>query len=1345
MAEQDTRAFLEDVLLRYDPTIDITDGSSAQVELIDPILQRIGPDPFSGDIVTFIRDRLRAAFPDMALTPADEAEDLLVRPMQVLIEPIVQEIKLIQLRSRLDNYLQLSDAEVDAQMGNFFEGRQRGGLARGSVRLYFNSPQTVSISVVHVATAPGELRFIPDRPQQITSQQMSLNIEGAEYYFDVDYVAQRRGIEFNVNENTIRSVANLPGAVRVRNLRKFRGGVARETSTEFVARVEQGRHDGSLATEPGALSRLQRTFPEIQKMQVIGFGDIEMERDILRGGSFSGPIPDDGDGPLYGTAGPSDDLDGDGTTTQLSTVDGHFVARVGGEGDRPDSWYMLITYMDGGAKIVRNAKIQRVISSDVVELDLDGSEEIPISLGPTDITWMLQTRTITIGGIPGGITTPTTPEGTILVKPDEVHIGGHVDYYVAGPIEETYAQIEGLSDESPVVHGIAASTTQDSPNIVVDPGTDMTKIKPGMSFILKEGAGAGAYTIIAVVEMSETVVVDVDLSEDQTDAVWVVSGEIEVNLMDPQEPKISGDDLRAVANSPVVTTVGSTNFDNSNVQIGDVLEIVGVTPTEHAITNTTPLLLTIDPPAPRTYSSVAYRVFRRSDSIDAPIVRIRSMEILDSDNAPVGAEIPPRDPVLVLSRSFNNEGSGTIFDGDLTVGLVTSWSSAPNVSSKTLEWESWDAAVGSWSSPESGTISFLAGTAATASAIAARLNSTGTNFSTIFGSNVASVMSVNGISQVAISSVNKMIVFTGGTALTDMAFSAPGQIASNAQIRLELGQFYARKDVRLGDLVQVIGTKNQDVRARIASDTTVSAPEVVQTTLGPLPKGRADSSPIYTLQIGPCPTYIPEKARVVIGRPSVGSARVFFEKPTSVEFEHVTSRFTTEVNGGVLEYRPDPGNVYQISPAYPETALSQGGSFSSTLNGPSSLINTSGGVGFLSKGVVPGDTIQVSYRDILSSANITNLAPMKGKKLYLSVGNGTPVEVVFPSPTTLDLDTVVDTINTVMGRITASKNLAGNRIILNIDDKLSVATGTESQVTTGLHISIGETNLHPYAGEYTVFSVSSLSVDFVGDGIATYSDLALGKTSRYRVFRNTQRISSTQMSGQQDSSGTYYADVELISTAPGDAYNVGSDNIFEVTGYKSDGYRLRALESTNTYSAEEILYADVTPTVLLPGSSDSIQDTLRLTGQNVQVNYDRSQLVEDVHGYITSKYNRHVGMNPLARHLLPHYVNLHWHYVGGAAESDVLRYLKVAIDSAATDTEFEINDLVGKMKELRAASVFVKDTSLSTGRRAPIALVVYHDQSRRVRARIVSDFLRTSRLQRFIPGNVRVTRTATSI
>ena len=1345
MAEQDTRAFLEDVLLRYDPNIDLSDGSAAQVELISPILGRIGPDPFSGDVATFIRERLRITFPDMALTEADETEDLIVRPMQVLIEPIIQEIKLAQFRSRLDNYPQLSDVEVDVQMGNFFESRQRGGLASGSVRIYFNAPQTISISVVHVATTSTGLQYLPARPQQITAQQMALNIEGAEYYFDVDYVAQRRGVEFNVNENSIRSVANMPGAVRVRNLRKFRGGVARETSTEFVSRVEQGRHDGSLSTEPGALSRLQRSFPEIQKMSVIGFGDVEMNRDVLRGGAFSGLLPDDSNGPVYGTAGPSDDLDGDDTTTRVIAPTGYFISRIGGDGDEPVNWYLQFSYTDGGTHVSRNARIRRIISADIVDLDLDAADEIPVSLGPTDITWMLQTKSLTLSGVPGGILSPTTPEGEIVIRHDEVHVGGHADYYVAGPIEETYAQIEGLADLSPVLTGIDGVTVEDTSSFYMGVDADMSKVRPGMALTIKEGSDSGTYIIVTVFPPQNLVWVDIALTTSAGNLSWSISEDNEVNLMDPQEPRVEGSDLRAVANSPVVTTASSYNFEDSGVQSGDILEMRGVNVTEHSITNVSSLLLTIDPPAPSTYSSVGYRVFRRSDGIAAPVVRIRSMELLDSDNAPVGAEIPPRDPVLVLSRKFHNEGSGTIFDGEVLVGLISNWGSVPDVRAKSITWEAWDAAEGVWSSYAGGSISFpVSGAPTDAQDIADTFNSNYL-FALTMGTNAAAV---NGDGQLTLSSTSKLIVLTGGTALDDLSFGSPGQIVSNAQIRLDLGQFYARKDVRIGDLVQVIGTRNNDIRARIASDTTPDAPDVVQTTLGPLPKGLADTLPIYSLQKGPCPTFIPERSRVVIGRPSVGSARAYFEKPTTIDFRYRNTVFSTEANAGVLEYRPDPGNTYSILPPYPETEMmSDAWYVALSAGGTHTLDNTDLSSNYKSKGVTEGDIVRLHFRDITSSEAITDLDPMQGLKLALLIGKGatSPFDVVFPSPGSLDIDTVVDTINDTVGKPVARHIVAADKIALNLDEDLAIGDTTSAAVLAALHITVGENNTHPYAGDYVIKDVSGPKLTFIGPALAPTSDVAQGKNARYQVLRNTQRVSSTQMSTQQDASGLYYADVELISTAPGDAYNLGSDNILDASGYVSEGYRLRPLESTHTYSTEEVLHADISTTILLPGSSDFIQDTLRLYGQNVQVNYDRSQLVEDVQGYVTSRYNRHVGMNPLARHLLPHYVNLHWHYVGGASESDILRYLRVAIDDAAADAEFEVNNLVAKMKELRATSVFVKDLTKTTGRSAPSALIVYYDQERVGHARIVTDFLRTSRLQRFIDGNVRVTRSAAAL
>lgn len=179
MAAQDTKEFLEDLLIRYDPTVDLSDGSRAQTDLIGPILSRLGPDPFDEDITVFVRSRVQQVYPDLAITEADALTDTLIDPMRTLIEPIVREIKLVKLRSSLRNVESMSDDEVDALMANFFESRQAGGYARGQVRIYFAQPQSASITLTNPAsTRRSGLRFFPTRPQQITADQMLLNVDG---------------------------------------------------------------------------------------------------------------------------------------------------------------------------------------------------------------------------------------------------------------------------------------------------------------------------------------------------------------------------------------------------------------------------------------------------------------------------------------------------------------------------------------------------------------------------------------------------------------------------------------------------------------------------------------------------------------------------------------------------------------------------------------------------------------------------------------------------------------------------------------------------------------------------------------------------------------------------------------------------------------------------------------------------------------------------------------------------------------------------------------------------------------------------------------------------------------
>jgi hypothetical protein len=112
----------------------------------------------------------------------------------------------------------------------------------------------------------------------------------------------------------------------------------------------------------------------------------------------------------------------------------------------------------------------------------------------------------------------------------------------------------------------------------------------------------------------------------------------------------------------------------------------------------------------------------------------------------------------------------------------------------------------------------------------------------------------------------------------------------------------------------------------------------------------------------------------------------------------------------------------------------------------------------------------------------------------------------------------------------------------------------------------------------------------------------------------------------------------------------------------------------------------------------------------------------------------------LVRHLLPHYVNLNWAYVGGPSEAVASRALEETIDEVEPDTLFEVTDLVRVLDRRGSSSIYTIDSDALNGRRSPIMVVVYHDETRRIRAVIVEDFIESVRAQRYIPDSINLSR-----
>jgi hypothetical protein len=1331
MSLSEDRAFLTELVLRFDPDLDVSEGSRADTELIQPILTRIGIDPIDEDTAVFVRERVRQAMAGrMAISEVDELTDVLIDPCRVLFEPVIREIKLVRLRSSLQNTTSLADAEVDGLMANFFEDRVTGGYAVGVIRAYYAQPQTISVTQSSVAATKSGLRFTPIRSQAITRDEMVSNIDGTEYYFDMNYIAEARGDEYNVDRGEIVSIANMPTATRVTNLRHFRDGTPQETSVDFVARVQRGGGTHALVSEPGIYGAIERAFPEVRGILVTGFGDAEMQRDVIKGGGL-GPVPADDDfGHFYGAATLIDDGNADATTSLLSVAGGALVARVAPVGGTPDGWFLSLTYL-AGTPVVVDAQILEVRADTVVKID----HEVPLTA--TGIVWSLRRRELTLSDIPGGITLPNTADGELVITSNEVHIGGKVDIYVGGSSETLTATITSLSDEDPLTVGQNAQTQASSAGeediiILNDLSIDPELIEPGMSLVLTEGVDVGSYRILEVLDTPDRVRVAQEMTGTQGSLAWKIVDDISTELTDPKDIKASGSDLVTAAGNSTVFTASAFSFLNAGVAEDDVLEILGTQGGEFIVQEVGATTLVVSPAPPGTLAAAAWRVFTRSEGVQAPIVNVQSLELLDPTGAPNGTKIPLRDPVLVQSRAFQNEGEGFVRDDYVLSGIISpSRLGTGNVitAGQSFDWKIMDADApwGLVAGGDSGTFIFLSNV--TVDGAVAAINADATLQGR--GVRAVKVLDEGGTSRLGMFASRFLQIVDTDISPTVLP---PGITNANVTVATDSVNFTSRT-VQQGDLIDFYGGSNSGLSGRVVRRPTLFAGTTVETIF--IAKGPAGPTP-FTDGLYDVVLLAPAVERARMGRASVGSARVYFLDPTSAEFPYQTTQL--ELDG--LRYQPDPENRRQILPPVPDTAPVRYGTFG--LDQFSDATRN-----FLLLGVKPGDLLEPLFRAMQGSAAMVSPAnvPVGGTYLRLSIGTAPFITISFPF--NMPRASVVDYINEQAGDDIARLN--AGVLVLEADELLTIDP-TSTAITDGadplrlsaLVIDDGITTSRHEEGR-SLFIIAAVQEHLLLLSPATSTAPSYVEPNvSYRIHRYLQRISSTEMNTQVDASGLYYMDLQLQSVAPGDQYNIPASREMLISGHVSDGYRLSTESEVLSYSRAEILNAEISRSILLVGSSDSPQEALQLSRQSVMVTYGMSRVVDDVQSFANSASRRAVCSEPLARHLLPHFVSLTWNYVGGQAEAATTRALLTTLDDPDLTLDgLEVLDLVRAVQSKGATSVYITDPESPTGRAAPVIVVVYHGTDRSVRATIVSDVVSTVRTQKFLPGTITLRRATT--
>lgn len=642
--QDDLRSFLENRLLAYDAGVDLSPGSPAQVQIIDPTVARFAQDPFSTDIPTFIQDVLIQNYPELAADNGGLLGDLFSKPLQLMLEPFKRQIELVKLNQSVNNANLMADEEADALGANFFDSRNEGSFAGGTVRLYFAQPTTQRVTPDKRVFTSGGLNFYPTESYFMTSSQMLFNRQGSRYFMDIVVRAQDAGNEYNVAKGAIIGIEDVAGVVQVTNPVEFIDGAPREDNETYLGSISQALTERSLVTRRGIAARIPELFQSVRALSVVGAGDAGMNRDILTGTS-EGFLHIVGKAVAYG-----DWVFINEVVFKDDGVDDNLVPQAG---DRL-RFHVTPAGFPAAATFVEEAGIIRVLfsSANTYLLLIDG-----IIGGGTTVAQgkaaIFKPGYITISGVPGG------QNSAVTVPNNQVHLGGHTDIFVRPVADaETNSSLASLTDGDPLLALIDVSIPTIGQNIVSSAalGTASNRPQIGDLLVIETGVGvAGTYKILEVDSPNTASLrVDTIFSAVASGLRARVIRHIHVNLVEPRIPKLP---FQTGPISDLSTIVGSTLFTLAvtdsltyGAAVGDVIRILDgdnagdyvITEFDIGLGGQGPI---VDRQAVATAVGLRYEIFTAQTGLTLPLVRVKSIEVLDSSQQVTGITVPYGDTV----------------------------------------------------------------------------------------------------------------------------------------------------------------------------------------------------------------------------------------------------------------------------------------------------------------------------------------------------------------------------------------------------------------------------------------------------------------------------------------------------------------------------------------------------------------------------------------------------------------------------------------------------------------------------------------------------------------------------
>lgn len=244
----------------------------------------------------FWQQFLEAKFPDVDFRQGTGIRDMVIRPGALLLATVNKGIdKYFSEMSVKDITDNTTEETADKIMSNFFIERKKGTSTIIKARLYFAFPGNIPANV----QIPGTAFFSPDNEKKYYPlRSISLNapsdvkIDGVIYlqfdsaeelwYADVDLQAEKANLDYDIDTGDLIyfTIFN-PYFIKGEVLYLSTNAIEKETNTQMITRSYSAISTRNLINDPSIVSRLNDVFNFIKNVKVVGFGDVDMYRDII--------------------------------------------------------------------------------------------------------------------------------------------------------------------------------------------------------------------------------------------------------------------------------------------------------------------------------------------------------------------------------------------------------------------------------------------------------------------------------------------------------------------------------------------------------------------------------------------------------------------------------------------------------------------------------------------------------------------------------------------------------------------------------------------------------------------------------------------------------------------------------------------------------------------------------------------------------------------------------------------------------------------------------------------------------------------------------------------------------